>query len=86
MSVSDLSEGWYDPMHMIQSIKGILLGVWIGTIVTFVAISGILIANEQTINAPGEMSEALVGPGFLLFAFLALVTIVALSLRQKKKA
>lgn len=70
---------------MNQSFRSVLLGTWIGSVVTFVAVGGYLIANEQSIDVHGEISEALGGVGIPLFVFFLLVTIVVLIVSQNKK-
>jgi NADH:ubiquinone oxidoreductase subunit 6 (subunit J) len=51
-------------------IKTILVGIWLGAIGTFTAVFTYLISHEQSINVPGEMSEALAGVAILLFCVL----------------
>ena len=59
-------------------MKKIFLGIWIGSAATFILARGILLAQESSIDVPGEMSEVVDGFGLLLFAALAISTIAAM--------
>lgn len=71
-------------MH--QSFKSVLLGIWMGSVVTFTATAYFLISEEDGIrNAPGEVGEVLAGVALYLFIFLAIITVAIELFSQMKK-
>ncbi len=53
-----------------------LLGLWIGTVLTFAATATLLVRHEETINVPGEMWEAL--SGILVFGSILLLCVTGI--------
>jgi membrane protein DedA with SNARE-associated domain len=53
-----------------------LLGLWIGTILTFAATATLLVRCEEAINVPGEMWEVL--SGILVFGSILLLCVTVI--------
>lgn len=71
---------------MATSLKSLVSGIWIGSLITFAVTAFYLVSNEQNINVPGEMSEALGGVGIPLFGFFSIMTLIMMVIPQKKKS